>query len=503
MPINELKTKAKDPTHAVFGVDLEGAPYSYCISAGPHWLLCGTTGCTSPEDKVIMADGCVKEARDVSLGDSLMGMDGNPRVVLDVHQGRGEMYRLSPEGWPSCLVNSEHILSVIEQGSTEVVDFPLDLFIGLNVAERNKFRVFRSVGYAEQGGGCSFKVGPDGRKRLAGDYETAPFTIEKESDDGEYRGFAVEDDEMYMLEGGLVVHNSGKSVAANALLISMIYHSTPNELRITWIDPKKVEATAYIGLPYCPVDPVTDMGDAYGLMCYMVWEMKRRYIALGKAGVKNISEYNEWYDNGHAKESAALGYENRMPYWIVMIDEYANVATEAKETEDMIKTLAAMSRASGQHIILSTQRPSVDVISGTLKSNLPSKIALSVSSTMNSMIILDHEGAEKLLGHGDSIIAPNGKDEARVQFPYISNEEIDRIFEHLTNDYVKPRLTEFEKRFDCGDGRVNYKAIVTDAELCREMEFREPMCDWFEGASPEDTDDPKKQHVKMHRRSFR
>ena len=301
---------------------------------------------------------------------------------------------------------------------------------------------------------------------------------------------------------------SGKSVYANSLMISAISHATPEELRITWIDPKKVEATAYIGLPYCPIDPVTDMGDAYGLMCYMVWEMKRRYLALAKANVKNISEFNEWYDDGHAEDAKKLGYENKMPYWIVMIDEYANVATEAKETEDMIKTLAAMSRASGQHIILATQRPSVDVISGTLKSNLPSKIALSVSSSMNSMIILDHDGAEKLRGHGDSIIAVNGKEEVRCQGAYISNEEIQKIFDYLTEkfgpDYQAGKFFSDFERQHLVNGKIDYKSVVTDADLCRQMEFREPMCDWVDEASPTDwPNNPEKWHIKMHKTAGR
>lgn len=314
---------------------------------------------------------------------------------------------------------------------------------------------------------------------------------------------------------------SGKSVFINSMLISMMYHATPDELKITWIDPKKVEAAAYKGLPYCPIDPVTDMGDAYGLMCYMVWEMKRRYVALNRAGVKNIAEYNEWYDAGHQEESLKLGFANRMPYWIVVIDEYANVATEAKETEDMIKTLAAMSRASGQHIILATQRPSVDVISGTLKSNLPSKIALSVSSTTNSMIILDHEGAEKLHGHGDSIIAFNGQEEIRCQGPYVTNEEIDKIFGYLKEKYLTDEKSRRKyrslidqdaveandvlrkKRDDPEFGSLDdYKCIVTDQELCELAEYRQPLCDWAEEASPADKpNDPSKWHVKMHRQS--
>lgn len=342
----------------------------------------------------------------------------------------------------------------------------------------------------------------------------------------------------------------------------MLYHSVPDELRITWIDPKKVEATAYKALPYCPIDPVTDMGDAYGMLSYLVWEMKKRYKMLEWSNVKNISEYNEKVETMSEEafrqmiqkaveddEAAKLAAEKfhiydkaKMRYWILVIDEYANLATEAKEAEDQIKTLAAMSRAAGIHIILATQRPSVDVISGTLKSNIPSKIALSVSSETNSMIILDHGGAEKLLGHGDSIVAFNGEEEVRCQGCYISNDEIEKIFAHLrktnkpdyltasdsvdgdgnpitdektlasmeevakpTSDVGAPFIDDSEEFYTLPDGtrRIDYMKVVTNPELCALAEYREAMCDWAPNEEEAMQKRPWERHVKPHSKSRR
>ena len=244
---------------------------------------------------------------------------------------------------------------------------------------------------------------------------------------------------------------SGKSVFMNALLISMISHTTPDELNIAWVDPKKVEATAYIGLPYCPIDPVTDMGDAYGLMAYFTWLMDKRYEKLAAVNVKNVAEFNEWVEK-HPEEAAQKGFE-KMKYWVVVIDEYADMVMQEKDVEKNIVRLGQKARASAIALLIATQRPSSDIISPVLKANIPSRIALKVTDSINSLIILDETGAEKLAGYGDGFVKTQSGEITRVQGPRITNEEIDRIFSYLRAKYPAP-------------APVDYKKIVVDAELC-------------------------------------
>lgn len=236
---------------------------------------------------------------------------------------------------------------------------------------------------------------------------------------------------------------SGKSVAMNFLNISCMFHASPDELRVTWIDPKKVEGTPYKGLPYCPIDPVSNLGDAYGLIAYMVWEMYRRYAEYEKAGVKKIADFNAWFEANEEK-ARSMGINNKHAYWILVIDEYADLSqTGGHELEELVKKLGAMARGSGQILMIATQRPSAESISSTLKSNIPSRVALRVTSAINSDIILDHDGAEKLKGKGDAIIKLPSGDEERIQFPFVTDDEMAAIFGRLRE--------KFEPFYERGD----------------------------------------------------
>lgn len=318
---------------------------------------------------------------------------------------------------------------------------------------------------------------------------------------------------VHILVAGMT--GSGKSVFMNSLLISMMSHATPDELRISWIDPKKVEATAYVGLPYCPIDPVTDMRDAYGLIAFAVWEMERRYKLIQDTNQKQLSEFNDWVEKNPTDPIAKS--EGKMPYWVFVIDEFADLKSTAPEVEDLIKRLAAKGRAAGIILILATQRPSVDVISGTLKSNFPSKIALRVNSSTNSMIILDHEGAEKLKGYGDAIVLDAAGKETRVQGTYISNKEIDSIFSYLRKKYapdmgrlkryvkesLKSELTDASKDvLGMNGGVLDFKLVTTDENLCKAVEMKQPFCDWASEEDPQTyPKNPEKWHVSPHRES--
>lgn len=244
---------------------------------------------------------------------------------------------------------------------------------------------------------------------------------------------------------------SGKSVYMNAILVSVMAHATPYEVKMTWIDPKKVEATAYVGLPYCPIDPVTDMNDAYGLIQFYTWEMDRRYDLLADLNVKNLAEYNEWIDN-KPEEAKKRGHE-KLPYYICVIDEYADMVMQEKDVEAGIVRLGQKSRAAGIHLLIATQRPSASIVSPTLKSNIPTRVCLKVADSTNSGIILDEPGGEALKGYGDSLVKEKSGDITRVQGPFITNDEIDAIFSHLRDKYGKPET-------------LDYKTIVVEQGLC-------------------------------------
>lgn len=244
---------------------------------------------------------------------------------------------------------------------------------------------------------------------------------------------------------------SGKSVFVNGIAISMISHSDPSELKIAWIDPKKVEATAYIDLPYSLVNPITDMQDAYGFMSYMAWLMDERFEILAKYGVKQISELNEMID-ADPEWAKREGLE-KMAYLICIIDEYADMTMQVPEVEKNIVRLGQKGRAAGTHVIVCTQRPSVDVISSLLKANVPSRVGLRTVNSVNSSIVIDETGCEELKGNGDALVKDVGGTITRVQGPYITNEEIDSIFSYLREKY--PPMEEFD-----------YKTKVVDLGLC-------------------------------------
>jgi len=211
---------------------------------------------------------------------------------------------------------------------------------------------------------------------------------------------------------------SGKSVGLNVMLTSLLFRKGPEELRMLMIDPKVVELAPFNGLPHmlCPV--VTDMSKAVVALQWAVGEMERRYQMLAKAGARNIASYNEKVPAGGEK----------LPSIVIVVDEYADLMMQqGKEVEETLARLAQKARASGIHVILATQRPSVDVISGVIKANFPSRIAFRVSQRVDSRTILDEQGAELLLGKGDMLVKINGADAKRVQCPWISEEDVARV----------------------------------------------------------------------------
>jgi S-DNA-T family DNA segregation ATPase FtsK/SpoIIIE len=220
---------------------------------------------------------------------------------------------------------------------------------------------------------------------------------------------------------------SGKSVCINALIMSLLYTKTPAELRFILIDPKMLELTPYNGIPHLRMPVVTDPKKAAQALRFSVKEMERRYQMLAKHGAGNIDGYTRMNLDPASTE------EPKLPYLVVVVDELADLmALLPTEIEEPIQRLAQMARAVGIHLILATQRPSVDVITGMIKANFPSRIAFQVASRTDSRVILDMNGAESLLGHGDSLYLPAGKPEPyRIHGAFVSGEEIERVVDFL------------------------------------------------------------------------
>ncbi|MCI9242277.1 MAG: DNA translocase FtsK [Lawsonibacter sp.] len=211
---------------------------------------------------------------------------------------------------------------------------------------------------------------------------------------------------------------SGKSVCTNSLIISLLYKATPEEVRLIMVDPKMVELGIYNGIPHLLIPVVTDPKKAAGALQWAVTEMMKRYRTFSEVGVRKLEEYN-------ALAARTEGME-KMPFIVVVIDELADLMlVAAKEVEESICRVAQMGRAAGMHLVIATQRPSADVITGLMKANIPSRIAFAVASAMESRIILDTQGAEKLVGRGDMLFAPLGSGKPqRVQGCFISDPEV-------------------------------------------------------------------------------
>jgi S-DNA-T family DNA segregation ATPase FtsK/SpoIIIE len=233
----------------------------------------------------------------------------------------------------------------------------------------------------------------------------------------------------HLLIGGAT--NSGKSICLAGLIMSLILRNTPKELRMVMIDPKRVELTLFEGLPHLMYPVVKDVKEAPAVLRAVWREMDRRYDKFSEKGVRNIDGWN-------SKVSA----EEKMPYLVVIIDELADLMIQAaNEVETSICRLAQLARATGIHLVIATQRPSVDVITGTIKANISSRIAFAVSSQIDSRTILDQAGADKLIGKGDMLFLPiDATKPVRIQGCYVGEKEIEQVCT-FWRDQEKPHYT--------------------------------------------------------------
>jgi S-DNA-T family DNA segregation ATPase FtsK/SpoIIIE len=252
---------------------------------------------------------------------------------------------------------------------------------------------------------------------------------------------------------------SGKSVALNAMILSMLYKAEPREVRLILVDPKMLELSAYQDIPHLLAPVVTDMRQAASALSWCVGEMDRRYRLMSWIGVRNLSGYNHKIAEGEKSGSPLMDPNTlesgdpqpleKLPHIVVIIDELADLMmVSGKKVEELIARLAQKARAAGIHLILATQRPSVDVITGLIKANIPTRIAFQVSSKVDSRTILDQQGAESLIGQGDMLYLPPGTGmPQRVHGAYVADHEVHRVV-----DYLKSL------------GRPEYMEGVLDAE---------------------------------------
>jgi S-DNA-T family DNA segregation ATPase FtsK/SpoIIIE len=256
---------------------------------------------------------------------------------------------------------------------------------------------------------------------------------------------------------------SGKSVAINTMILSLVYRLRPDQCRLIMVDPKMLELSVYDGIPHLLTPVVTDPKKAVVALKWAVREMEERYKKMSKLGVRNIDSYNarlaeakskgeklsRTVHTGYDRETGEAIYESEeldlepLPYIVVIVDEMADLMMVAgKDIEGAVQRLAQMARAAGLHVILATQRPSVDVITGTIKANFPTRISFQVTSKIDSRTILGEQGAEQLLGQGDMLYMVGGGRISRVHGPFVSDEEVERVVRHLKAQGVPDYLEE-------------------------------------------------------------
>lgn len=253
---------------------------------------------------------------------------------------------------------------------------------------------------------------------------------------------------------------SGKSVCINTLIASIIYKAKPSDVKLIMVDPKIVELSVYNGIPHLMIPVVTDPKKAAGALAWAVQEMENRYTKFAAKGVRDLAGYND-----AVEKEDTLG---KLPHIVIIIDELADLMMVAKnDVEGAICRLAQKARAAGMHLVIATQRPSVDVITGLIKANIPSRIAFAVSSQIDSRTILDQVGAEKLLGKGDMLFFPTGAPKpVRVQGAFVSDKEVEKIVDFLKSNgetTYRDDITEYIEKANCTDKEID-EGIMDDDE---------------------------------------
>jgi len=306
---------------------------------------------------------------------------------------------------------------------------------------------------------------------------------------------------------------AGKSVGLNVMLVSLLYRRTPEEMRLLLIDPKVVEMAPFDRIPHLLLPVVTDMKKAANALKWAVDEMERRYQLFADAGTRNIKSYNKWVgrvlegkaprprgpaeveaialDGGvvdvpAAKDGSDAPLPERLPYIVIVVEEFSDLMMQqGKDVETAVARLAQKARAAGMHVILATQRPSVDVITGMIKANFPTRIAYRVAQKVDSRTILDQQGAEHLLGKGDMLVKLNGTTEVhRVQCPFCSEAEVQRVTELLRKqgepDYDESIVADAESEGEAPDPSDGEKDALYDQAVRVVAETRRCSTSWIQ-----------------------
>ncbi|MDQ8039895.1 MAG: DNA translocase FtsK, partial [Rickettsiella sp.] len=286
---------------------------------------------------------------------------------------------------------------------------------------------------------------------------------------------------------------SGKSVGLNAMLLSILYKATPQEIRLIMIDPKMLELAIYEGIPHLLAPVVTDMKEAANALRWCVAEMERRYKLMANLGVRNLAGYNEKVQEAQLKgrplsdpfwateQGGQAELLSQFPYIIVLIDEFADMMmVVGKKVEELIARIAQKARAAGIHLILATQRPSVDVITGLIKANIPTRIAFQVSSKIDSRTILDQQGADQLLGHGDMLyLAPGTGVPIRVHGAFVADQEVHHVVNALKQSGAPEHMLDLTQTSletsdptESGDNNSGEKDVLYDQAVQIVLETR-------------------------------
>ncbi len=263
---------------------------------------------------------------------------------------------------------------------------------------------------------------------------------------------------------------SGKSVCINCMILSILMRARPDEVKLVLVDPKKVELTVYNGIPHLLTPVVSDPRKASEALKKIISETQRRYELFSEVGVKNIDSYNEMVNNKNKRLSDDEKMD-KLPYIVIIIDELADLMlVAAKEVEDSIMRITQMSRAAGIHLIVATQRPSTDIITGLIKANIPSRIAFSVATAIDSRTIIDMMGADKLLGKGDMLFLPIGESTPiRIQGAYVSEAEIKKVVDHTINE----QKAQYDEKFMNLDNTNGYN--ITNEHNHETEEYDDPL----------------------------
>ncbi len=261
---------------------------------------------------------------------------------------------------------------------------------------------------------------------------------------------------------------AGKSVAINSIILSLLYKNSPEDLKMILVDPKRVELSLYNGIPHLLSNVITDNSKVVNALKWAVSEMERRYSLLEKVGTRDLGSYNEKRQAGETYLDIGEGVKKKLenlPVIVIVIDEMADLmGTNSKEVEGVIVRLAQMSRAIGIHLILSTQRPSVEVITGTIKANLPTRIALRVATGIDSRTIIDRTGAEKLVGNGDMLfVGPAQQSPHRLQGVYVGEDEVKKVIDYIKKQAKEIGAYDIDKNFneETSDSKFSECGVVS------------------------------------------